>query len=276
MAESPHISSGFVTRAEPSVLDRIVAAVRARLDAAPEPGDLAERAARIRAASQKRSLREALSADGPSIIAECKKASPSAGLLRADFDPARLAARYQAAGAAAISVVTERDFFQGRLEWLAAVREVVDLPVLRKDFIIDERQLREAAALGADAVLLIQRILRPIASPSSSGLPLRWDWKPSWRSSSMRIRRRPSHRGLGSSGSTPAISPRSSPASMPSRPWRIGSRPTACGSPRAVSRTTMTSRGFVMPAMTRFLIGEHLVRADDPERALVAARWREW
>ena len=142
-----------------SVLDRIVDAVRARMEAVPEAADLADRAAEIRDGSPRRSLREALSARGPSIIAECKKASPSAGLLRADFDPARLAARYQAAGASAISVVTEPDFFQGSLEWLAAVREVVDLPVLRKDFVVDERQLREAAALGADAVLLIQRIL---------------------------------------------------------------------------------------------------------------------
>jgi len=145
--------------AEPPILDRIVGSVRARLDDAPEPGDLAERAARVREASPVRSLREALTADGPSIIAECKKASPSAGLLRVDFDPARLATHYQAAGAAAISVVTEPDFFHGRLAWLAAVREVVDLPIMRKDFIVDERQLREAAAFGADAVLLIQRIL---------------------------------------------------------------------------------------------------------------------
>ena len=142
-----------------SVLDRIVDAIRSRMAAVPEADDLADRAAELRESSPRRSLREALSADGPSIIAECKKASPSAGLLRADFNPARLAARYQAAGASAISVVTEPDFFQGRLEWLAAVREVVDLPVLRKDFVIDERQLREAAAFGADAVLLIQRIL---------------------------------------------------------------------------------------------------------------------
>ena len=144
---------------ETSVLDRIVDAVRARMAAVAEPDDLADRAAEVREMSPRRSLREVLSADGPSIIAECKKASPSAGLLRSDFEPARLAARYQGAGASAISVVTEPDFFQGRLEWLTAVRAVVDLPVLRKDFVIDERQLREAAALGADAVLLIQRIL---------------------------------------------------------------------------------------------------------------------
>jgi indole-3-glycerol phosphate synthase len=142
-----------------SVLDRIVDAVRARLAAEPEPPELAERAAAARDRRPRRSLRAALTAPGASIIAECKKASPSAGLLRADLDPAALAASYEAAGAAAISVVTEPDFFAGRLEWLAAVRGAVDLPVLRKDFIVDERQLREAAAFGADAVLLIQRIL---------------------------------------------------------------------------------------------------------------------
>lgn len=144
---------------EATVLDRIVEAVRGRLAANPAPPDLADRARQARSAAPPRSLRAALTEDGPSIIAECKKASPSAGLLRNDFEPATLASRYQAAGAAAISVVTEPDFFCGRLSWLAEVRTAVDLPVLRKDFIVDERQLHEAAAFGADAVLLIQRIL---------------------------------------------------------------------------------------------------------------------
>jgi indole-3-glycerol phosphate synthase len=147
--------------AESTVLDRIVDAVRARMEAVPEAARLADLGVEARIPRGGRSLREALSADGPSIIAECKKASPSAGLLRDDFDPAELARRYRQGGAAAISVVTEPDFFRGRLEWLAVVRNAVDLPILRKDFIIDERQLREAAYLGADAVLLIQRILSP-------------------------------------------------------------------------------------------------------------------
>ena len=93
--------------AEPTVLDRIVDAVRARLDSTREAGDLAERAARVRATAPARSLRDALRSEGPSIIAECKKASPSAGPLRADFDPATLAATYQRAGASAISVVID-------------------------------------------------------------------------------------------------------------------------------------------------------------------------
>jgi indole-3-glycerol phosphate synthase len=95
----------------------------------------------------------------PRVIAEIKRASPSAGLLAPDLDPPALAREYAAAGAAAISVVTDRDFFGGTPEWLPAVRRAVALPVLRKDFIIDPLQVREAAHLGADAVLLIAAIL---------------------------------------------------------------------------------------------------------------------
>jgi indole-3-glycerol phosphate synthase len=145
-----------------SILDRIVADVRRRLDRAPElPGleEAARAAAATRRASGLRSLREALAHQGPSILAECKKRSPSAGRLRADFDPVALATAYAAGGAAAISVVTEPDHFDGDLQWLALVRRAVDLPVLRKDFIVDRRQLLESSVSGADAVLLIARLL---------------------------------------------------------------------------------------------------------------------
>ena len=93
------------------------------------------------------------------VIAELKKASPSRGVLAADFDPLALARVYAANGAAAISVLTDEKYFQGRLELLAAVRAVVDVPLLRKDFTIDEYQVWEARAAGADAVLLIVGIL---------------------------------------------------------------------------------------------------------------------
>jgi indole-3-glycerol phosphate synthase len=145
-----------------SVLDRIVADVRRRLDETPEPPGLVE-AARAAAATRRerglRSLRGALSGPGPAVIAECKKASPSAGLIRADFDPVALARAYAEGGAAAISVVTEPEYFSGDPEWLAVIRRAVDLPVLRKDFLVTRRQLHESAVLGADAVLLISRIL---------------------------------------------------------------------------------------------------------------------
>ncbi|HEV3485336.1 MAG TPA: hypothetical protein VG106_08010, partial [Vicinamibacterales bacterium] len=91
----------------------------------------------------------------PRIIAECKRRSPSRGILRPDYHAAEIAARYASAGAAAISVLTEPTFFDGSPEHLRAVRDAVSLPLLRKDFIVTEYQLVEAAALGADAALLI-------------------------------------------------------------------------------------------------------------------------
>jgi len=93
------------------------------------------------------------------LIAEVKKASPSAGVICADFDPIRIAQAYEAAGASCLSVLTDEKFFQGSLRYLSAIRDAVSLPLLRKDFIIDERQILESIQAGADAILLIVAIL---------------------------------------------------------------------------------------------------------------------
>jgi len=98
---------------------------------------------------------------GLNVIAEVKKASPSAGIIREDFDPTAIARTYEKCGADAVSVLTDEKYFQGRLEYLRQIKEVVNLPILRKDFIVDLWQVYESRAAGADAILLIAETLRP-------------------------------------------------------------------------------------------------------------------
>jgi indole-3-glycerol phosphate synthase len=98
---------------------------------------------------------------GLNVIAEVKKASPSAGVIREDFDAVAIAKTYQKCGADAISVLTDEKYFQGKLEYISQIKDVVDLPILRKDFIIDIWQVYESRAASADAILLIAEVLKP-------------------------------------------------------------------------------------------------------------------
>jgi indole-3-glycerol phosphate synthase len=167
-----------MTQKTETILDRIVAHKRKELLAAKEavaPETLRRQSAEARPV---RSFVEALRGPGIGLVGEVKKASPSRGLLREDLDPVFLAESYAAAGAAAISVLTDEKHFQGSLEHLSRIREALPdgPPLLRKDFLFEEYQLYEARCSGADAVLFITAILEPallsklIATSASMGM----------------------------------------------------------------------------------------------------------
>jgi len=146
-----------------TILDKIVEEkTREIVSLAPLKGSGVQLAQELQNRDEKRDFVSALRNKGTrpvALIAEIKKASPSAGVICRDFDPVRTARQYEAAGANCLSVLTDQKFFQGSLEYLRQIRQAVKLPLLRKDFIIDERQISEAIRWGADAILLIVAIL---------------------------------------------------------------------------------------------------------------------
>ena len=160
----------------PDLLAAIGAATRARVDAAIEREPVAslERRAMARTPDGAAFAGRLSRSGSINVIAECKRRSPSRGVLRTAYDPVTIATGYERAGAAAISVLTEPGFFDGSLEHLSAVRSAVGIPLLRKDFIIDDYQLLEARAAGADAILLIVAALddRALAALSAKARAL--------------------------------------------------------------------------------------------------------
>ena len=145
-----------------SILEKIVTHKLSEIASAQAARPLKDVAATADSTSEPRDFLAALqNAAGIALIAEVKKASPSKGIIRVDFDPVTIAQTYAGAGASCISVLTDEIFFQGHLDYLTSISQQVNLPLLRKDFIIDEYQVFEARAAGADAVLLIAECLEP-------------------------------------------------------------------------------------------------------------------
>jgi indole-3-glycerol phosphate synthase len=147
-----------------NILDKIIADKRAEVSYRQSQRSLEQLKEEVGSLPKCRNFYKAVTkrnSRGINVIAEVKKASPSAGLIREDFDPVAIARTYKKCGADAISVLTDEKYFQGRLEYVKQISEAVDLPILRKDFIIDLWQVYESRAAGADAILLIADALKP-------------------------------------------------------------------------------------------------------------------
>ena len=147
-----------------NILDKIIADKRAEVRSRQSRTTLDQFKEQVRSLPRCRNFYKAVTRPnrrGINVIAEVKKASPSAGVIREDFDPVAIAQTYERCGAEAISVLTDEKYFQGRLDYINQIRQVVDLPVLRKDFIVDLWQVYESRAAGADAILLIAEALKP-------------------------------------------------------------------------------------------------------------------
>jgi indole-3-glycerol phosphate synthase len=215
-------------------------------------------------------LRAKLAAGQAGVVAEIKKASPSKGVLREDFDPAAIASSYERAGAACLSVLTDRTFFQGAPEFLVAARAACALPALRKEFIVDEYQVAESRALGADAILLIVAALDDarLASLESAALDYGMDVLVEVHDA------RELDRALKLRTPLLGINNRNL------RDFSVSLQTTIALLPRIPSdRVVVTESGIVAQrdvgqmrrhGVNAFLVGEAFMRAPDPGKALVA------
>lgn len=260
-----------MTAGEPDILARITEAARERLAQQPPPTGLESRAretAAERLGAGRRSLHSALVQPGVRVIAECKRRSPSKGWLHEPFDPARLASAYEAGGAAALSVVTEPEFFAGDSGWVPLLRREVALPVMQKDFLLGPRQLFEAALLGADAVLLIVRILpgsllaEMLALAAELGLEALVEVHD--EGDLERVLAVPAPLvGINARDLRTFRVDREAAAELAARVPEDRLAVLESGVSGRADVAMLVERGF-----RRFLVGEHLVRSDDPRAAL--------
>jgi indole-3-glycerol phosphate synthase len=264
-----------------SVLEDILRHKRAEVEERRREAPLEGLRERARAAPAPRSLAAALAAAGNGfrIIAEVKKASPSKGLIRADFDPVAIARAYERGGARGISVLTDEKHFQGSLEHLAAVRRAVALPLLRKDFIIDPYQVWEARAAGADAILLILAALpddgliaRLEREANDQGMEVLWEVHDLDELRRL-APRRPRLVGINNRDlRTFEVSLETTRRLIPEAPpGALVVSESGFSRPEELARLCAWGAGA-------FLIGETLMRAPDPEaalRELVGASGRE-
>ena len=255
------------------VLVQITDAVRERLAHEPPPVGLEQRAreaAGVRRRGGRRSLLAALAAPGVRVIAECKRRSPSAGWLRQPFEPLELVRAYAAGGAAALSIVTEPRFFAGQAGWVPVARQVVAVPVMQKDFLLAPSQLHEAVILGADAVLLIARVLpggllaEMLTVAEELGLEVLLELHDE-RDLERALELRAPLLGVNSRDLRTFRADADAAAALAARvpPDRVVVMESGIAGPDDVRR--MLGRG-----LRHFLVGEHLLRAADPAAALAA------
>ncbi len=260
-----------MTTGEPDILARITEATRERLAQQPPLTNLESRArdaAAERVGAGRRSLHAALSLPGVRVIAECKRRSPSKGWLREPFEPVGLARAYEAGGAAALSVVTEPDFFAGENGWVPLLRRKVSVPVMQKDFLLGPRQLFEAALLEADGVLLIARILPGSLLSEMLALAMELEVEALVEvhdeGDLERVLAVPAPLvGINARDLRTFRVDREAAAELAARvpADRVAVLESGIGGPADVA--TLVERGF-----RRFLVGEHLVRSGDPCAAL--------
>jgi indole-3-glycerol phosphate synthase len=248
----------------PDILARIVEHKRTELRNIGQHRAALERTAADRI--DVRNFREALTKSEPAIIAEIKKASPSKGVLAENFDPAAIARRYASGGAAALSVLTDREFFKGSLEDLRAARCAAPLPVLRKDFTLDEIHVIEAAAHGADAILLIAALL------AESDLRRFRELAAQYRMSALvEVHDEPElDRALASGAEIIGVNNRNLHTFEVRLETSLGLAEKIPSTVIKVSESGIHSSADVkrLAGFNAFLVGEHLMKAPDPAQAL--------